>query len=75
MEIDIKISLNKLDVNGQFDKISETLINYYFLPNTIEQTQKIIDLNFDHKDPIDRLVIAQSFIENNSIITKDKINY
>ena len=74
-EIAIKISLNKLDLNGQFNEISETLTNnsFNFLPITIEHTQKIIDLDFHHRDPFDRLIIAQSIVENMPIITKDKI--
>lgn len=74
-EIAIKISLNKLDLNGGFEEISKIIIKYQFelLPITIEHIAEILGLQFFHRDPFDRLIVAQSVVENIPIITKDNI--
>uniref|UniRef100_Q3ATW9 PIN domain-containing protein n=1 Tax=Chlorobium chlorochromatii (strain CaD3) TaxID=340177 RepID=Q3ATW9_CHLCH len=74
-EIAIKISLDKLDLNGGFDEISKIIVRYDFelLPISIEHIAEIIGLEFHHRDPFDRMIIAQGLVENISIITKDKI--
>ena len=44
---------------------------FEILPLTFEHTNKLITLNFHHKDPFDRLIIAQALTEKLSIISKD----
>ena len=74
-EIAIKISLNKLDLNGGFSEISRIIVKYDFelLPISIEHIAEIINLDFHHRDPFDRIIIAQGKVENIPVVTKDKI--
>ncbi|MCD4745405.1 MAG: type II toxin-antitoxin system VapC family toxin [Bacteroidales bacterium] len=74
-EMAIKISLNKLKIKIEFKKLREEIINHDFdlIPISFEHTIIIKDLTFHHRDPFDRLLIAQSIVEEFSIISKDKI--
>lgn len=74
-EIAIKSSLNKLDLNGDFDRIAHFINtnDIELLPITFEHVQKLLFLEFHHRDPFDRIIIAQGFIENLPIATKDTI--
>lgn len=72
-EIGIKNSLGKLDVKGGFDTITNDLkandIEIMFIEfNHVSIVNK---LPFHHKDPFDRIIIAQSLAENMDIIGKD----
>jgi PIN domain nuclease of toxin-antitoxin system len=73
-EIAIKISLNKLILNGGFEKVAEIIDNNEFeiLPISFEHITEIMSLEFHHRDPFDRIIIAQGIVENIPIITKDK---
>jgi len=73
-EIAIKISLGKLDLNGGFDDIARPLQRYEIelLPISFEHVQKLLKLDFHHRDPFDRIIISQGLVEKLSIITKDE---
>jgi PIN domain nuclease of toxin-antitoxin system len=73
-EIGIKISLGKLELNGGFDEISKIMKKYEIelLPITFEHIQKLLKLEFHHKDPFDRIIISQGLFEKLTIITKDE---
>ncbi len=73
-EIAIKISLNKLELNGGFDEIARIMKLHYIeiLPVTFEHIQKLLELDFHHRDPFDRIIIAQAMVENLSIVSKDE---
>lgn len=73
-EIGIKISLDKLKINGEFEDIPSILNKYEIgiLPISIKHIQKLIKLKFHHRDPFDRIIISQAFVEKFSIITKDE---
>jgi PIN domain nuclease of toxin-antitoxin system len=73
-EIAIKLSLGKLDLHGGFDEISRILRRYEIelLPITFEHIQTLMSLDYHHRDPFDRIIISQGFVENLSIITKDE---
>ncbi len=73
-EISIKTSLGKLELLRPFDQLfpaqlEENAID--ILPIKIEHLSNIIDLEFFHRDPFDRLLIAQSITEKIPIITSD----
>ena len=74
LEIAIKISLGKLDLNGGFDDISKLMKKYdiELLPLTFEHLQKLIKLKFHHRDPFDRIIISQALVEKLTIVTKDE---
>jgi len=73
-EIAIKLSLGKLDLHGGFDEISRILRRYEIelLPITFEHIQTLMSLDYHHRDPFDRIIISQGFVENLSIVTKDE---
>lgn len=75
-EIAIKISLEKYALpepylnfwNRQMQENALTL-----LPITLDQTARIADMPFHHRDPFDRLLIAQSLEEQVPIVSSDSI--
>ncbi|RYY29213.1 MAG: type II toxin-antitoxin system VapC family toxin [Sphingobacteriaceae bacterium] len=73
-EIAIKANLNKLDLKYGFDKIPDLLINneIEILPITFEHIQMLNKLEFHHKDPFDRVIIAQAITEKFTVITVDE---
>ncbi len=68
-EIAIKISLGKLVINQTIDRIIPEEI--YILDLKIPHIVKVKDLAFHHKDPFDRMIIAQAMVENMSVMTHD----
>lgn len=62
-------------MNGTFESIKEDIINNGFklLDIRYEHLPMIVTLPFIHKDPFDRLLIAQAISENLSIVSKDEI--
>jgi len=75
-EIAIKLSLGKLELKNPFDKLSALMWenSIDLLPIRFEHTQELIAMPYHHKDPFDRLIIAQAKIEKMSIVSKD-INF
>jgi len=73
-EIAVKISLGKLALRYDFSLLSDFLIksDIEILPIEFEHLQELLHLDFPHKDPFDRLIIAQSISEKMTIITKDE---
>ena len=71
-EISIKKGLGKLESP---DNLIELINRYFFTEITISfaHAQKVEMLPDIHRDPFDRLLIAQSQVENIPIITKDGI--
>lgn len=71
-EISIKSGLGKLEIPGNFTDI---LLQEGFseLPVSWEHAAKVRQLPFHHKDPFDRLIIAQAIIEDFTLLTVDKI--
>ena len=73
-EIAIKRNLNKLDfdvtINQIFDEL--TKLNIELLQITKLSLSQLEKLPLYHRDPFDRLIIAQAISENMSIISKDK---
>lgn len=74
-EIAIKNSLGKLELKGDFSWIAGFLINndIELLPITFDHLQHLVQLPFHHKDPFDRVIIAQALTEGLPIATKDEI--
>ncbi len=74
-EISIKYSIGKISLSTDLDNfISESLRNYNLtpLPISIPHSIEVSRLPEIHRDPFDRMLIAQSRIENAGIITTDK---
>ena len=74
-EMAIKTSLSKLKVKIGFKNLLEEIKKNDFdlLNISFEHTLKTTDLEFHHRDPFDRILIAQSLVEDFKIITSDKI--
>jgi Uncharacterized protein conserved in bacteria len=73
-EIAIKVSLNKLmlpDSYEQFIPQQITVNNIEILTITFEHLTVVSSLPFHHRDPFDRLLIAQSISENLQIVSVD----
>ena len=73
-EIAIKAKLNKLSIVSSFDKIVEFLEENQIeiLPITFENILTLNKLEFHHRDPFDRIIIAQGISEELTILTKDQ---
>jgi len=74
-EIAIKVNLNKLTIPDSFERfIPEqiTLNNIEILPVTFEHLTVVAKLPQHHRDPFDRLLIAQAMSEPICIISADK---
>jgi PIN domain nuclease of toxin-antitoxin system len=74
-EIAIKYSLGKLQLNGAFEEFIEeqlSLNEIALLPIQIKHLKKLINLPFHHKDPFDRLIIAQAITEKETVISVDQ---
>ena len=75
-EIAIKVSLGKLEVPSPFSEFMlEQLHKNTIVLSDIkpEYTGTLITLPFHHRDPFDRLIIAQSLNEDIPVIGRDEI--
>ena len=72
-EISIKVSLEKLRLAKSLEDflfdLSQTKIA--ILPIKLSHTLRLSKLEFLHRDPFDRLIIAQSIEENMDVLTQD----
>lgn len=73
-EIAIKSKLNKLTLFSDFDKIIEFLDENQIevLPIGFNHILALNNLEFHHRDPFDRILIAQSITEELILLSKDK---
>ncbi len=74
-EMSIKIGLGKLDIQSPFETVLDDVSENGFelLPVTFEHTFQNSRLDWYHKDPFDRLLVAQCLVEKISIISRDSI--
>ncbi len=75
-EVAIKISIGKYSLPEPFD----TFWNHQFVINdfkllyiSVSQLSQVARLPFHHRDPFDRLIIAQSLVENIPVLSNDTI--
>ena len=74
-EIAIKTEIARLKIKGDFDSfIIEQLSTNSFVPLSITISHCLYTKRLPqvHKDPFDRILIAQSKLENLQLISKDK---
>ena len=74
-EIAIKQSLGKLQYKHSIPEILDLCRqeNFLNIPVTENHIERIKTLDFIHRDPFDRLLIAQAQYENLTLITRDTI--
>lgn len=73
-EIAIKISVGKYALGAPYDVFMRNAIQgngFQVLPIEVRHTSALISLPFHHKDPFDRLLIAQSLVEKIPIVSND----
>jgi PIN domain nuclease of toxin-antitoxin system len=73
-EVSIKISLKKLEFDGGMSEITELIEknDFNILPVSIEHLIAYESLEIIHRDPFDRILVAQAMVEKMVIITKDE---
>jgi PIN domain nuclease of toxin-antitoxin system len=66
--------MRKLELNCEFEELSKLMKRYEFelLPITFEHIQKLLELEFHHRDPFDRIIISQGLVEDLIVISKDE---
>lgn len=69
-EISIKVRAKKLPLKTSFDKLVENL-QFDLLPINLEHVASLHKLPLHHKDPFDRMLIAQTKTEDCILITDD----
>lgn len=73
-EIAIKLSLGKIEIENGFNNFLKLIESNGFeiLPISFPHLMILSELDFLHRDPFDRLIIAQAISEEMNIITKDE---
>ena len=75
-EIAIKVSIGKLELLLPYnqlipEQLEENDINV--LPIELSHLTKVISLPFHHRDPFDRLIIAQALTEDLPVVSSDTV--
>jgi PIN domain nuclease of toxin-antitoxin system/antitoxin (DNA-binding transcriptional repressor) of toxin-antitoxin stability system len=75
-EIAIKISIGKSQLNRPYEEFIDVALNQYgfqVLPILPAHTARLIGLPFpsNHRDPFDRLLVAQALVEQISMVSAD----
>jgi PIN domain nuclease of toxin-antitoxin system len=73
-EISLKVSIGKLELGISFTELVRREVygnSIELLEIKPEHLDELVKLPFFHKDPFDRLMIAQSLVENMPMVTKD----
>jgi PIN domain nuclease of toxin-antitoxin system len=73
-EIAIKVGLGKLDLRGPYDEFMQRGIfgnDFEILPIEPKHTSLLTTMPLHHKDPFDRLLVAQAKFENFAIVSVD----
>jgi PIN domain nuclease of toxin-antitoxin system len=67
-EMSIKINIGKLQLNRPFEDLPKELqyLNVQILPITFEDTEFYVSLPLHHRDPFDRILVAQAM--NHSLV-------
>ena len=73
-ELQIKLQLGKLRLQSSLKQTIEnqqSINNIEILPITFQHVLELDNLPFHHKDPFDRLLVAQAKWENAALATRD----
>ena len=72
-EIAIKLNIGKLKIDMTFENLWQQIDKNGFelLPIKFEHTLELCSLELHHRDPFDRMIIAQSLVEDLTLISKD----
>ena len=74
-EMAIKMSIGKLSLTQSIEQIVQRLPLEFIniLPIEVQHVLAIQNLHFHHKDPFDRILIAQSLVEDFTIVSIETI--
>ena len=75
-EIAIKVSVRKLVLDKSFERLFPEQLHFNrieILDITVNSLTKLTTLPFHHRDPFDRLIIAQALVEKLPIIGTDAV--
>lgn len=74
-EIAIKRSIGKLDSDGDLENLAESIeaSGFLELPITAKHAASVFSLQQLHKDPFDRMLIAQAISEPLILVTADSM--
>lgn len=75
-ELAIKLSLNKITLEHSLEEFTEDHItgnDIEIIDIILPHVFRVERLPFHHRDPFDRLIIAQAIEENLSIISSDRV--
>jgi len=73
-EMAIKISLGKLELEGSLERFLPEQIatnGFAMLPIDLRHVSRVTRLPFHHRDPFDRLLVAQALVEGLAVVTAD----
>ena len=73
-EIAIKVSLRKYTLSQPYETFMQQGIvenGFLVLPIALQHTAVLTSLPFHHRDPFDRLIIAQAMVEQMPVISGD----
>lgn len=70
-EIRIKQSIGKLDLPNDFGVVLNRQ-PFTELPVTVDHAHTIAELPAVHRDPFDRMLVAQAMVEHMAIVTRDE---
>ncbi|MGB3642304.1 MAG: type II toxin-antitoxin system VapC family toxin [Rivularia sp. (in: cyanobacteria)] len=75
-EMQIKLQLGKLNLNSSLPNLidnQQRVNNLHILPIELAHIYALNNLSSHHKDPFDRLLIAQAIVEQIAIVSIDEI--
>ncbi|MBU4397702.1 MAG: type II toxin-antitoxin system VapC family toxin, partial [Planctomycetes bacterium] len=75
-EMQIKSQLGKLKLNTPLDELvrrQQEVNGVELLPVLLDHVLTLRDLPSHHRDPFDRLLIAQTVVENATLVTHDPL--
>jgi PIN domain nuclease of toxin-antitoxin system len=73
-EIAIKMSIGKLDLGEPYRPFMHREIarnNFDILPMSVDHAAAVSVLPFHHRDPFDRMLVAQAMVEQVPIVSRD----
>jgi PIN domain nuclease of toxin-antitoxin system len=74
-EIAIKVALGKLDLHSSYDDFMQRGLgenDFAILPIEPRHTSLLTKLPFHHRDPFDRLLVAQASVENLPLVSAEE---
>lgn len=71
-EIAITVSLGKLDCNVSDVRSAIPLSGFQELPLTGRHAERVANLPWHHRDPFDRMLVAQALVEPLRLVTADR---